>query len=103
MASQLPVASEGTPTRTGATRSTTVNTCTALVVLPQVSVTVHVRVITPQPSITVLVSLNRTVSVGSQLSVAVTVGGAGMASQFTVASDGTPTRTGATKSTTVNT
>ena len=81
--------------------STTVKVWLALVVLPQVSVTVQVRVITPHPSTTVLVSLKPTVRVGSHASVAVTTGGAGTAVHSTVALPGTPTSAGATVSSTV--
>src|SRR5512133_2966515 len=46
----------GTPTSVGATLSSTVIVCTALVSLPQLSLTVQVRVIIPQPSTTELTS-----------------------------------------------
>src|SRR5688500_19080129 len=66
---------------TGASVSTTVIVCVCVVVFPQASVTVHVLVIVPQPSVTLLVSTKSTVSVWSQLSVAVIVGTAGRLSQ----------------------
>ncbi len=72
------------------------------VVLPQLSVTVQVLVMVPQPSVTLITSLKATVNVGSQLSVAVTVGAAGILSHCTVASAGTPTSTGGVVSTTVS-
>ena len=61
--------------------SSTVKVWLAVALLPQLSVTVQVRTIVPQPSTTLLTSLKSTVSVGSQLSVAVTTAAAGIASQ----------------------
>src|SRR5512138_1426341 len=75
----------------------------AVLVLPQLSVTDQVRTIVPQPSTTVLlVSVATTLRLASQLSVAVTVAMAGIASHDTVASAGTPTKVGAFLSSTVS-
>src|SRR5512145_780774 len=92
---------EGTQTRVGAVSSSTVIVCWAVVVLPQASTAVHVLVIEPQPSTTVLTSLNVTGTSVSQLSVAVTAGGANILSHCMVVFAGTPTRVGAVSSSTV--
>src|SRR4029453_5063934 len=99
--SHLTVASAGTPASTGGVLSTTVKVCVAVVVLPHASVAVQVLVIVPQPSKTDEVPENVTGTVGSQLSVAVTVAAAGILSHCTVAFAGTPASTGGVLSTTV--
>ncbi len=92
--------SSGTPCSTGATSSTTVIVCDSWLTLPQASVAVQVRVMVyGQPS--VADSAKVTTGALSQLSVAVTVGTAGMASQLTVTSAGTPSSTGGVVSSTV--
>src|SRR5688572_1917562 len=73
----------------------------AVAVLPQASVAVQVRVMVPQPSTTLFTSVKLTVIVGSQLSVAVTVGAVGIAPQSTVTAAGTFAKTGAVLSVTV--
>src|SRR5512133_3625163 len=74
MLSHSTVASAGTPTNTGSVLSCTVRVWLWEVVLPQLSVTLQVRTLVPQPSVTLLLaSLSVPVTVGSQLSVAVTV------------------------------
>ncbi len=95
------VTSAGIPTSVGATESTTVIVWLAVAVFAQLSVTDHVRTIVPQPSVTESASLNRTDSVESQASVAVTLGAAGIAVHSTVVSAGTPRSVGATVSTTM--
>src|SRR5512134_2979218 len=84
----------GTPTRVGAVSSSTVIVCCAVVVLPQASTAVHVLVIDPQPSTTVLTSLNVTGTSLSQLSVAVTAGGANILSHCMVVFAGTDRKIG---------
>ena len=98
------VASAGATT-TGAVVSWTVKIWEALALLPHGSVAVHVRVIVlatlQAPAASVW--LNATATPPAQLSRAVTVAAAGMASHSTVASAGTPERTGATVSLTAMT
>ena len=91
----------GTPERTGATLSLTVITCTADAWLLQRSAVLQVRVMVPQPSVTLLISVNVTLTVPSQLSVAVTIAGSGMLLHSTVALTGIPVKRGAVLSFTV--
>src|SRR5512145_3325601 len=60
----------GTPTRVGAVSSSTVMICSAVVVLPQASTTVHIFMMDPHASTPVFTSLNVTGTSVSQLSVA---------------------------------
>ena len=55
--SQFTVASAGTPFKTGGVLSTTVKVCVTVTVLPQASVAVHVLVMVPQPSTTLMASV----------------------------------------------
>jgi len=98
------VISAGQPVKSGGVVSTTVIVCEQLAWLPHSSVAVHVRVINPvygaQPEYEAVCS-NVTVGEGSQLSVAVTSGGAGIWSHSAVISAGQPDKTGGVLSTTV--
>jgi hypothetical protein len=80
----------GTPIRTGRVVSTTISVCVAVDVLPQRSVDVHFLVIVPHPSTTLFTSEKVTATEGEQLSLAVTVGAAGIPSHCTVVFAGTP-------------
>ena len=84
----------GLSDKVGAVLSSTVITCVCVVTLPQASLTLHVRVIVPQPSVTELSWFATTVSVGSQLSVAVGGLNTGSSLQLMVMSCPCPESTG---------
>jgi hypothetical protein len=94
------VASSGTPTRLGATVSITVTNCVAATLLPQSSLADQTRLMMDGHA-PFVVALKLTGTDKSQASVAVTAAGALTASHSFVAFAGTPTRLGATVSTTV--
>ena len=100
-ASHSTVTSLGTPANTGAVLSPTSILCDPVAVFPQLSVAVHVLVITKassHPATDSCVSSKVMSTFGSQLSFAVTVfaaGAFGTASHSTVTSLGTPANIGA--------
>src|SRR5687767_15997243 len=91
----------GTPTRVGSVSSSTDILYLPVVPTRRSSDLVHVLVMDPQPSVTVLTSLNETGTSVSQLSVAVNGGGGNILSHCMVGLAGTPTRVGAVSSSTV--
>jgi hypothetical protein len=96
IASHCTVVFAGTTDNTGAVVSMKLMCCERVLVLPQASVAVHVRVMPPVPGVgpLVVVCENDTMGLASQLSVAVKVAADGMASHCTVTSAGAALSTG---------